>query len=240
MNSSSDNSFIDCVFLTTGGESFTYVTYYAGHEIINCTFIGDGANQAIYNHENAPSIINSIVYNYEEFVGSNYLNDVTIDYSLLYEVGGTLPTGDNLLFDDPLFCNLDSVDFTLAENSPCVGTGENGADMGAFGVGCEAMLSTHQDVIPLQFALYQNYPNPFNPTTMLRYGLSEDALVTISIYDVMGRSIKLLVNSNQMAGYRSVRWDATNNLGEPVSAGIYIYMFQAGEFRQTKKMVLLK
>ena len=240
MNSSSDNSFIDCVFLTTGGESFTYVTYYAGHEIINCTFIGDGANQAIYNHENAPSIINSIVYNYEEFVGSNYLNDVTIDYSLLYEVGGTLPTGDNLLFDDPLFCNLDSVDFTLAENSPCVGTGENGADMGAFGVGCEAMLSTHQDVIPLQFALYQNYPNPFNPTTMLRYGLSEDALVTISIYDVMGRSIKLLVNSNQMAGYRSVRWDATNNLGEPVSAGIYIYMIQAGEFRQTKKMVLLK
>ena len=56
----------------------------------------------------------------------------------------------------------------------------------------------------------------------------------------MGRSIKSLINSNQTTGYRSVRWDATNNLGEPVSAGIYIYMIQAGEFRQTKKMVLLK
>jgi flagellar hook assembly protein FlgD len=56
----------------------------------------------------------------------------------------------------------------------------------------------------------------------------------------MGRSIKSLVKSNQSAGYRSVQWDATNNLGEPVSAGMYIYTIQSGEFRQTKKMVLLK
>jgi len=56
----------------------------------------------------------------------------------------------------------------------------------------------------------------------------------------MGRSIKSLVNSNQPAGYRSIQWNATNDLGEPVSAGMYIYMIQAGEFRQTKKMVLLK
>ena len=56
----------------------------------------------------------------------------------------------------------------------------------------------------------------------------------------MGRSIKTLVNDNQSAGYCSVRWDATNNFGEPVSAGMYIYIIQAGEFRSTKKMVLLK
>jgi flagellar hook assembly protein FlgD len=56
----------------------------------------------------------------------------------------------------------------------------------------------------------------------------------------MGRRVKLLVNMTQAAGYRSVRWDATNDLGEPVSAGMYIYMIQSGEFRQTKKMVLLK
>jgi flagellar hook assembly protein FlgD len=56
----------------------------------------------------------------------------------------------------------------------------------------------------------------------------------------MGRNIKSLVNTDQTAGYRSIRWNATNDLGEPVSAGMYIYMIQAGEFRQTKKMVLLK
>jgi hypothetical protein len=94
--------------------------------------------------------------------------------------------------------------------------------------------------IPEVFALHQNYPNPFNPTTQIRYDLPEDALVSINIYDLMGRSIKSLVNSNQSAGYRSIQWNATNDLGEPVSAGMYIYMIQAGEFRQTKKMVLLK
>jgi hypothetical protein len=94
--------------------------------------------------------------------------------------------------------------------------------------------------IPEVFALHQNYPNPFNPTTQIKYDLPEDAMVSITIYDIMGRSIKSLVNSQQTAGYRSIQWNATNNLGEPISAGMYIYMIQAGEFRQTKKMVLLK
>ena len=101
-------------------------------------------------------------------------------------------------------------------------------------------LSIDGDQIPEVFALHQNYPNPFNPTTQIRYDLPEDALVNITIYDIMGRSIRSLVNSQQTAGYRSIQWNATNNLGEPVSAGMYIYMIQAGEFRQTKKMVLLK
>jgi len=102
-------------------------------------------------------------------------------------------------------------------------------------------LSTiDNNLVPEVFALHQNYPNPFNPTTNIRYDLPEDAMVTITIYDLMGRSIRLLVNSNQSAGYRSVQWDATNNLGEPVSAGMYIYTIQSGEFRQVRKMVLLK
>ena len=90
------------------------------------------------------------------------------------------------------------------------------------------------------FALHQNYPNPFNPSTQIRYDLPLDEYVTIIIYDVMGRKIKSLINTNQEAGYRSITWDATNDLGQPVSAGMYIYTIQAGEFRQTKKMVLLK
>ena len=94
--------------------------------------------------------------------------------------------------------------------------------------------------IPEVFALHQNYPNAFNPNTQIKYDLPEDALVNITIYDIMGRSIRSLVNSNQTAGYRSIRWDGKNNLGEGVSAGMYIYMIQAGEFRQVRKMVLLK
>jgi hypothetical protein len=94
--------------------------------------------------------------------------------------------------------------------------------------------------IPEQIVIHQNYPNPFNPTTQIRYDLPEDALVNITIYDLMGRSIKSLVNSNQTVGYRTIQWDATNDRNEPVSAGLYLFTIQAGEFSQTKKMVLLK
>ena len=93
---------------------------------------------------------------------------------------------------------------------------------------------------PEILSLFQNYPNPFNPTTTLKYDLPEDALVNITIYDMMGRVVKTMVNSQQNAGFKSVRWNATNDKGQPVSAGLYLYTIQAGEFRQTKKMVLLK
>ena len=91
-----------------------------------------------------------------------------------------------------------------------------------------------------KFSLYQNHPNPLSPITTLRYDLPEDALVNITIYDMMGRVVKTLINDQQTAGYRSIQWNATNNAGSSVSAGIYLYMIQAGDFRQTKKMVLLK
>ena len=93
---------------------------------------------------------------------------------------------------------------------------------------------------PNEFSLNQNYPNPFNPTTQIKYDLPSDSYVNISIYDVMGRKIKSLFNNNQTSGYYSLRWDATNDIGEGVSAGMYIYTIQAGEYRSTKKMVLLK
>ena len=102
------------------------------------------------------------------------------------------------------------------------------------------LLSADSEIIPVVFALHQNYPNPFNPVTSLRYDLPEDGLVNITIYDMMGRVVNTLINDWQNAGYKSIQWNATNDRNEPVSAGLYIYTIQAGEFRKTKKMVLLK
>ena len=93
---------------------------------------------------------------------------------------------------------------------------------------------------PNDYKLYTAYPNPFNPVTSLRYDLPEDGLVNITIYDMIGRIVKTLVNTSQTAGFKSVQWNAINDRNEPVSAGLYLYTIQAGEFRQTKKMVLLK
>ena len=101
-------------------------------------------------------------------------------------------------------------------------------------------LETKDVSTPYKINLHQNYPNPFNPTTLIRYDLPVNEHVSINIYDLTGKRVKSLVNTNQDAGYRSINWNATSDLGQPVSAGMYIYTIQAGEFRQTKKMVLLK
>ena len=95
-------------------------------------------------------------------------------------------------------------------------------------------------IFPSGVNLHQNYPNPFNPVTTLRYDLPKDAVVNITIHDMMGRVVKTLVNGSQTAGYRSIQWNATNDNNRPVSAGLYLYTIQAGKFRQTNKMVLLK
>ena len=110
----------------------------------------------------------------------------------------------------------------------------------------QPVFSATMDIKPVgvprehSLILLPAYPNPFNPVTSLRYDLPEDGLVNITIYDMMGRLVKTLVNGSQAAGYKSIRWNATNDRNEPVSAGLYLYTIQAGEFRQTKKMVLLK
>ena len=85
-----------------------------------------------------------------------------------------------------------------------------------------------------------NYPNPFNPITTIRYELPEDSFVNVTIYDILGNVVNNLVNANESSGYKSIQWNATNNQGEPVSAGVYLYKIQAGNFVDTKKMILLK
>jgi hypothetical protein len=104
----------------------------------------------------------------------------------------------------------------------------------------EVQLSIFDETLPVTYNLQNAYPNPFNPVTTLQYDLPEDAMVNITIYDMMGRVVSNLVSSQQNAGYKSVQWNATNNIGQPVSAGLYLYTIQAGKFRQAKKMVLLK
>ena len=101
-------------------------------------------------------------------------------------------------------------------------------------------IGIDEDYFPNRYALYQNYPNPFNPETTFGYNLIQDQLVTISIYDMKGHKVRSLINRYETAGYKSIKWDATNNSGSPVSSGLYLYMIEAGDFRQTKKMILLK
>ena len=93
---------------------------------------------------------------------------------------------------------------------------------------------------PMGFAVYQNFPNPFNPVTTLFYELPKEGSVEISIHDMVGRLVKSLSIENQSAGYNSMKWDATNNDGQLVSAGLYIYTISTGYLKQSRKMLFLK
>lgn len=91
--------------------------------------------------------------------------------------------------------------------------------------------------IPQSFALYQNYPNPFNPTTVIGYQLSENSWVTLKIYDILGNEVTTLVNEYKNAGKYSVEFRVQNS---ELPSGIYFYTLRAGNFSETKKLVLLK
>jgi hypothetical protein len=89
--------------------------------------------------------------------------------------------------------------------------------------------------IPNEFNLNQNFPNPLNPTTTIGYQLPRDSEVELTIYDITGRKIETLVSENKYAGYHTVNWNAS-----PYPSGIYLYRLKAGNFVETKKMVLIK
>ncbi len=89
--------------------------------------------------------------------------------------------------------------------------------------------------IPNEFKLYQNYPNPFNPTTKLRFGLPKEAHVHLSFFNVLGEVVKMVHVGDQNAGYHEVEFNADN-----LPSGIYIYQIVTDDYRQSKKMILLK
>ena len=93
---------------------------------------------------------------------------------------------------------------------------------------------------PDRFSLYQNYPNPFNPETVIEYHLPKSSSVGITIFNLNGQRITTLLNKKQSAGSFELKWDGRNEEGHPVSSGIYIYQIKAGEFSNSRKMMLLR
>ena len=106
-------------------------------------------------------------------------------------------------------------------------------------------VKNKQNNFPTSFSLQQNYPNPFNPTTMINYSVPKTSLVTIKVYDILGKEIATLVNEEKSAGNYSVQFSANGGYasgrnGGNLSSGIYFYRMQSGNYSQTKKLVLLK
>lgn len=160
--------------------------------------------------------------------------------------GGTL--GSNNIFSDPLF--ISSTDFHLQALSPArmAGTAAGAPTtdfdgttrtyppaIGAYDGSVPSSVNGGNIIVPKVFELLQNYPNPFNPSTTIEYSLASSGLVSVRVYDILGREVALLVNERQEAGTYSVRLDASK-----LPSGFYCCTLSAGTSVSTKKMLLLK
>ena len=207
--------------------------------IENNTFYGNnairGGGMYITLDEN-DIVLNNIIWGNTAYEGSNiYLVNEDSFHVFYSNIEDGWP-GEGNIDADPLFCDPEGDDFYLAENSPCVGTGFNGANIGAFGIGCDSVgIYDEPYLIPELFSLSPNYPNPFNASTTIKYTLPEPADITIDIYNLLGRKVETLIDGFQPAGAHSVIWQA-----EGFSSGIYFYKLTAGDYSQTQRMMLLK
>jgi hypothetical protein len=99
----------------------------------------------------------------------------------------------------------------------------------------EVSVPGRSESIPSQFTLSQNYPNPFNPSTTIRYELPKSSMVRVSVYDILGREVSVLVNERKNAGAYEVRFDAAG-----LASAVYLYRLYAGDFTRTKRLMVLK
>nr|HQV33022.1 choice-of-anchor D domain-containing protein [Calditrichia bacterium] len=106
---------------------------------------------------------------------------------------------------------------------------------------CDPVFTKLAAGIPESFNLGQNYPNPFNPTTTIEFGVAQGPLpVSLRLYDITGKQVRVLVDEVMEAGSYQVEWDGRNDLGEKVASGVYIYQMKVQGFVQTRKLMMLK
>jgi hypothetical protein len=171
-------------------------------------------------------------------------NNTGNDTLRLVSIGSTIqsvtamPTALNIL---PNVSLTDAIRFTPASVGPVSGAliitsnGPTSPDtIKITGSGVTATTGIAREGIPIEFGLQQNYPNPFNPSTAIRFELPKSANVTLKVFNALGQQVALLVNEQKEPGYYEATWNAN------VPSGIYFYRLQAGEYMETKKMVVLK
>jgi hypothetical protein len=103
------------------------------------------------------------------------------------------------------------------------------------GIRVNANIAVNEKEIPTVFSLVQNFPNPFNPITTIDYGLPKQSAVRLEVYNTLGQRVALLVDEMKQAGYHSEKFDGAN-----LASGVYLYRLQAGDFVQTKKLLILR
>jgi len=232
---------------------------FENNTIVNNSATGSGGGIRILSL--SPQFMNFIIWGNTAPSDSQIYGSADVQYSDVE--GGWTGTGNIDL--DPQFVSTNPY-FPLSGTSPCIDAGNPDAqyndvedplnlgnalwpalgtlvnDMGHCGGPASTwgfwdwpMPVEDESTVLSEYILMQNYPNPFNPRTTIKYGITERTYVELRIYDILGREVELLLNEEQEAGSYEINFNAVK-----LSSGIYFYQLQAGDFIQTKKMILLK
>jgi len=232
---------------------------FSDFNLINNVIASNGQD-AIFLHDSTSAVIkNNIIVNNAGF-GINGMESAlaSIDYNNVWGNAEnsfeSFSAAGNNISEDPQFVNADSGEFHLQAGSPCIDTGDpdpifndpDGSrnDMGAFGGPLSTQITTGQDNVllyaPDKVALFQNVPNPFSEQTNIHFELSRDEWFNLTVYNMVGQKVRVLVDERRKAGNYSVSWDAKDEDGNQVGNGIYFYQISTNETRSTRKAILLK
>jgi len=218
--------------------------------ITNNTIVNNDARGIQFSGD-SPNIINNIVVgNTDKGIANFGSGNISVKSNDVFNNGQNYyglhdQTGLNgNISDDPIFVKPDSNNFHLQYSSPCIDKGDSQseidpdgtrADMGAFYYAHSTVGVNNKYDLPTKFSLSQNYPNPFNPTTTINYSVPKSGHVSLKVYDLLGREATALVNENKSVGNYTVQFNASK-----LVSGVYFYRMQAGDFVQTKKLLLIK
>ena len=157
-------------------------------------------------------------------------NEIYIDLYNKYNLTGAVNIYNNIIKTPQLSTSLDITNIQNEINSYARQHGQTLSKLPGISDG-----NLTKDVSPQQYKLFNNYPNPFNPTTIIKYQVPKDGLVTLKIYDELGREVKTLVNQYLSKGSYSINFNASS-----LASGVYFYQLRAGSFVAAKKLLLLK
>jgi len=205
----------------------------AGNTAVNASGQGPMANTFVILPAGAPEYF---------YITTDATYMLSIEICMDYEQGALTPAQEDSLvllhYHDGEWQDITTFKDTVA-NRIC-GTTD---DLSPFALGVPGVatgIADDHSTLPQTFALRPNYPNPFNPSTVIAFELPRSSAVEIIIYNVLGQSVRNLVNGDRPAGRHSITWDGRDNAGHAVPSGMYFYRIEAGGFVAAKKMLLLK
>ncbi len=207
---------------------------------LKANFIADNSNSNFVNGISGSALGGSAFYfgqtyevGYPDVIGTNggstlcmkYTNNIGAGVQYKGSFGSSLKTGSLIYLGFPLetTANDSSFNYVISKAADFFFNNINSV--------------SSNNIEPIKFKLSQNYPNPFNPTTTISYSVPKDGIVTIKVYDVLGKEAATLVNEEKKAGIYSVQLSAVSN---QLGSGVYFYRMQAGSFVETKKLLLIK